>query len=63
MLEGGMGGAVAEALIDTGTFLKMKRLGIHDGFEVVNGNRDELHALYGIDTSDMVAAALALKES
>ena len=60
LLEGGMGSAVAEALIDTGTFLKMKRLGIRDGFKVVNGNRDELHALYGIDTSDMVDAALAL---
>ena len=53
LLEGGMGGAVAEALIDTGTMVKMKRLGIRDGFEVVNGNRDELHALYGIDIPDM----------
>jgi transketolase C-terminal domain/subunit len=62
LLEGGMGSAVAEAMIDTGTIVKMKRLGIRDGFEVVNGNRDELHALYGIDTQNMVDAALALKD-
>ena len=28
----------------------MKRLGLKDGFDVVNGDRDNLHDLYGIDT-------------
>ncbi|NQV55722.1 MAG: 1-deoxy-D-xylulose-5-phosphate synthase [Rhodospirillales bacterium] len=63
-LEGGMGSAVAETLIDapiTKTPLPpIKRLGLKDGFEVVNGNRDELHRLYGIDTPQIVKAAQEL---
>ena len=34
---------------------------LKDGFEVVNGDRDTLHHLYGIDTRHIVEAALALK--
>lgn len=60
MLEGGFGSAVAEALVDTNLRLPMKRLGIRDGFRVVNGNRDYLHRLYRIDTPDIVAAAIEL---
>ena len=60
MLEGGMGSAVLEALADTGTQLPLRRLGMRDGFDVVNGNRDELHAIYGIDTVDIVDAARQL---
>ena len=60
LLDGGMGSVVVEALADTGTHLPVKRLGMMDGFDVVNGNRDELHAHYKIDTPDIVAAAAAL---
>lgn len=60
LLEGGMGSALAEALIDAGAMKRMKRLGMQDGFTVINGERDELHAHYGIDTPHMVAAAMAL---
>jgi transketolase len=63
MLEGGMGSAVAEVLADTGIRRPLRRLGLRDGFDVVNGNRDELHALYGIDTGDIVAAAFDLSRA
>ena len=61
LLEGGFGSVIAETLIDQGTMKPMKRLGLTDGFEVVNGDRDTLHDLYGIDTRHIVEAALALK--
>ena len=52
---------VAETLIDRGAMKPIKRLGLQDGFDVVNGDRDTLHDLYGIDTPHIVEAALALK--
>ena len=61
LLEGGFGSIVAEMLVDQGVMKPMKRLGLTDGFEVVNGDRDTLHDLYGIDTCHIVEAALALK--
>ena len=62
LLEGGMGSAVIEALVDATGRLDwpVKRLGMRDKFEVVNGDRDHLHGLYGIDTPDIVGAAKAL---
>lgn len=60
LLEGGMGSAVAEILVDNGLLKPMKRLGIQDGFSVVNGDRDALHDLYGINTSHMINAVLEL---
>lgn len=63
MLEGGFGSAVAEVLVDANMRLPMKRLGIRDGFKVVNGDRDYLHRLYNIDTPDIVAAAVELAKS
>ena len=67
ILEGGMGSAVAEALIDAAdgrrAVVPIKRLGLHDGFEVVNGDRGELHRLYGIDTDHIIAAAESLAEA
>jgi len=60
LLEGGMGSAVAEALIDNDGIRTMRRLGLQDGFEVVNGDRDTLHNLYGIDTPQIVDAAVKL---
>lgn len=63
LLEGGMGSALAESLIDGGGIKPMRRLGMRDGFEVVNGSRDQLHALYGIDTPDIVAAAVEMSKA
>ncbi len=60
LLEGGMGGAVAEALVDNGVMKPMKRLGMQDGFAVVNGDRDTLHELYGIDSPHIINAAFEL---
>ena len=60
LLEGGMGSAVAEALIDNDGIKTMRRLGLCDGFEVVNGDRDTLHDQYGIDTPQIVEAAVEL---
>ena len=62
LLEGGMGSAVMEALVDATGRLDwpVKRLGMRDKFQVVNGDRDHLHGLYGIDTPDIVKAAAAI---
>jgi transketolase len=64
LLEGGMGSAVMEALVDATGRLDwpVKRLGMRDKFQVVNGDRDHLHGLYGIDTPDIVTAAKALSK-
>ncbi len=62
LLEGGMGSALAEALIDAEAMMPCKRLGLRDGFQVVNGDRDELHDFYGIDTPHIVQAATRLVE-
>ena len=62
-----MGSAVAEALIDAAAGRRavppIRRLGLRDGFEVVNGNREELHRLYGIDRDHVIAAARDLAEA
>lgn len=55
LLNGGFGSAVGEILIDEGLMLPLKRIGIQDGFEIVNGNRDYLHKLYNIDTPDLIS--------
>jgi transketolase len=62
LLEGGMGSAVMEAVVDATGKLDwpVKRLGMRDKFQVVNGDRDHLHKLYGVDTADIVKAAAQL---
>jgi transketolase len=57
MLEGGFSAAVIEALLDQSALKPTKRVGLKDGFEVVNGHREHLHQLYGIDVPSIVAAA------
>ena len=52
-----------EALTDQNVMMPVKRLGIRDGFNVFNGNRDQLHQLYGIDMPKIVDAALSIKEA
>ena len=60
ILEGGIGSGVLEAMAASGRWRPLIRLGLRDGFSVVNGDRDQLHQLYGIDLPDMVAAARTL---
>jgi transketolase len=60
LLEGGFGSALLEALAAAGHARPIIRLGLKDGFSVVNGDRDELHRLYRLDTPDIAAAARRL---
>jgi transketolase len=60
LLEGGFSAAVAEAMIDASIMKPFKRLGLRNGFEVSNGKRDYLHALYHIDVPDIIRAAEAV---
>lgn len=60
ILDGGFGSAVLETLCDQNVTKPLKRVGIGDGFDVVNGDRDQLHELYGIDTPHIVEAALSI---
>ena len=62
-MDGGFGGAVLEALADNGLQMKVKRLGLSDGFAVVNGDRDQLHKLYGVDTGDIISAVMELEKN
>jgi transketolase len=59
-LEGGMSSAVLEAMVDHNTLRPVKRLGMLDGYAVINGDRNGLHDLYEIDTPHMINAALEL---
>lgn len=63
MLEGGVGGSVAEAMADTGTMLPLRRLGLKDDFQAVNGDRRHLHKLYGLDAESAAGAAVSLLEA
>ena len=62
-LDGGFGSAVLEVLADRGLQMKVKRLGLNDGFAVVNGDRNHLHKLYGLDTGDIVSAVMELENN
>lgn len=65
LLEGAMGSAMMEAIVDaTGSFSwPTKRLGMRDGFSVVNGDREYLHHLYNIDTRDILVAGRSLAKA
>lgn len=60
LLDGGMSSAVLEMLADQNILMPVKRLGMKDGFSVVNGNRDNLHEFYGIDLENIVESAREL---
>jgi len=60
MLDGGFGGAILELLADEGICIPVKRVGIKDNFEVVNGNREYLNKLYSIDVESTVSAVKEL---
>lgn len=50
LLEGGIGSGIIEALSDREMLAekKIKRMGLLDGFDVFNGDRDYLHESYGL---------------
>ncbi len=60
ILEGGIGSGILEAITEAGQWRPLTRLGMRNGFEVVNGDRDELHRLYGFDIPDMIVVARKL---
>lgn len=60
LIEGGLGSGVLEGMAEAGAMRPFKRLGLKNGFEVSNGDRDQLHAKYAIDTPDIIAAARAM---
>jgi transketolase len=60
LLEGGFGSGILEALAEAGKLRPFKRMGLHNGFDVSNGNRDQLHTLYGLDVPSVVDAAKTL---
>jgi transketolase len=61
-LEGGMGSAVLEIAADNNILKPVRRLGMRDGYAVINGDRDSLHEFYEIDTPHIVDVALELGE-
>ena len=62
MLDGGFGSTILELVSDLNINTVVKRVGIRDGFKVVNGNRDHLHKLYNIDVDSIIKVSMdALK--
>jgi len=60
MLDGGFGSAILELMTDAGGAVPIKRIGIKDGFEVVNGDRDYLNKLYHIDVETVIEESLRM---
>ena len=61
VLEGGLGGAVAEAMLDAGCPLPAsRRLGLTGGFSTVVGSQNFLRAEYGMDIRAMTQASREL---
>jgi transketolase len=56
MLDGGFGSAILELLADNGICIPVKRIGIRNGFKVVNGNRAHLNKLYSIDIDSVISS-------
>jgi len=63
LLEGGFGSGILESMAEAGKLRPFKRLGLRNGFDVSNGDRDVLHAKYGIDTPDIAAAARSMLQT
>lgn len=56
-VDGGLGSAVAEALMDSATIPKrFRRLGLRAGFSSVVGSQDYLRGVYGLDEGAIVRA-------
>src|SRR6266403_1642505 len=58
-VEGGLGGAVAECLLELGVIPKaFRRIGLRAGFSSAVGSQSYLRSLYGLDKAGGVATAL-----
>ena len=66
VLNGGLGSAVVEALSDSQSQLFLEenpfviRLGVIDGFEMVNGDRAHLRKHFGIDAESVAKVVLRM---
>jgi transketolase len=60
ILEGGLGSATAEALLDSGTIpRRFSRLGIRDSAAADIGSQDFLRGVHGLDVDNIVASVLS----
>ena len=58
-VEGGLGGAVAECLLELGEIPRaFRRIGLRAGFSSAVGSQSYLRSLYGLDLPGVVASAL-----
>jgi transketolase len=58
-VEGGLGGAVAECLLEVGVIPQaFRRIGLRAGFSSAVGSQSYLRSLYGLDKAGVVATAL-----
>ena len=61
VLEGGLGGAVAETLLDHGAMPKgFHRLALRAGYSSIVGSQEYLRTRYGMDKAAIIAAARSL---
>jgi transketolase len=61
---GGLGGAVAETLLDQGVAVRsVRRLGIDDRFPSIVGDQEYLRAHFGLDRQSVAAALRAMLDS
>jgi len=60
-VDGGLGGAVAEALLEVGAVPKVfRRIGLRAGFSAIVGSQGYLRRVYGLDASAIVGEATAM---
>lgn len=62
-VDGGLGGAVAESLLEAGAPPKLfYRIGLRAGFSSVVGSQDYLRTIYGMDAASIVARVRGIVE-
>jgi transketolase len=63
-VHGGLGGAVAESLLESGVVPRaFHRIGLRSGFSSIVGSQDYLRAAYGMDAPSIVEAVRRLVEA
>jgi len=63
-VHGGLGGAVAESLLESGVVPRaFHRIGLRSGFSSIVGSQDYLRAAYGMDAPSIVAAVRRIVET
>ena len=66
-LAGGLGATFIEAIVDWSLLSPLCwpifRMGLQDGFELVNGNREQLREHFGISRNDIVSKVLSLEKN